>query len=175
MIDLSPSKPEILDRSDRLPEWFPPDVAPELTLSFVVIGHFWLFWAQEHSLCLHRHFLCSDGPSFLDLHCNYSHDRIKHVIESCNKFTWKGNLTNPILSCRIWCKENDFLNHLNTSKSHQAVHILDFDRTAFLLSHRSHPCLCPYQCLLRMYHHRKCLWHEWRHHSKFRQPHLCQY
>ena len=29
MIDLSPSMPEKLDKSDELPEWFPPDIAPE--------------------------------------------------------------------------------------------------------------------------------------------------
>ena len=63
IIDLSPFKPERLERSDVLPEWWPPDVVPE-SLSFVVIGHFWLFWAQAHSLCLHKHFLCSEGPSF---------------------------------------------------------------------------------------------------------------
>ena len=68
MIDLRPSKPVKLDKSEILPEWWSFDVAMESTISFVVRGHFWLFWVQEHSCCLHRHFLFSDGPSFLDVH-----------------------------------------------------------------------------------------------------------
>ena len=68
MIDLSPFKPAKLDKSEILPGWWSSDVAMESTISFAVRGHFWLFWVQEHSCCLHRHFLFSDGPSFLDVH-----------------------------------------------------------------------------------------------------------
>ena len=120
IIDRSPLKPEILDRSPILPKWWPSVGAPSL---FVVIGHLWLFWAHEHCPCLHKHFLCSDGPSI------YGFSMIKIL---WNENTWFNQLINPDLVYRIWCKVNDFLNHLSTSKNHQAVHILSFDRTELL-------------------------------------------
>ena len=40
MIDLSPSKPVKLDKSEILPELWSSDVAMESTISFAVRGHF---------------------------------------------------------------------------------------------------------------------------------------
>ena len=56
-IVLSPFKPKL--KSEISPEWWSFDID-----KWSAIGQILLFRIQEHSLCLHKHFLCSVGPSF---------------------------------------------------------------------------------------------------------------
>ena len=95
IIDRSPLKPEILDRSPILPKWWPSVGAPSL---FVVIGHLWLFWAQEHCPCLHKHFLCSDGPSI------YGFSMIKIL---WNENMWFNDWISISGSIQTFCTEFD--------------------------------------------------------------------
>ena len=55
-IVLRPFKPKL--KSEISPEWWPFDIDEGSA------GQILLLRIQEHSLCLHKHFLCSVGPSF---------------------------------------------------------------------------------------------------------------
>ena len=123
---LSPCKPMV--KSEIWPGLWP------FTTPVVLIGHALFLRAQEHSLCLHRHLLCSVGPSFYWIFII-----LLDYIKIQKSHEWKCNKSKPDeqnLIQREWFFEP--LEHIQVSSSgsHWRFWCVGFDVVSFVFESR---------------------------------------